>query len=248
MRNKRGPAPTCAVDDCDESRLIWLYLFANFAWTGARVALVVSCVPDRCETCEAVCVWLSFGWFAVLSYGSVSPVREYVRVARPARTARPKWKELYMKDGLLFSFGFSRGRSLFLLTNDAQRCDRSASTGCCGQNILSRLTPRLIPSSVQACPRSKEFGCVVYGSMILAPPTCLGAANVPWVIFRWMLCARGGHCLSSQYILIQLRPPSSSHSQLVVSTRRSWNDATRALSPGGGRGHLCVAVASAQSL
>lgn len=54
MRGKRGPAPTCAVDDCDESRLIWLYLFANFAWTGARVALVVSCVPDRC-------VWLSFG-------------------------------------------------------------------------------------------------------------------------------------------------------------------------------------------
>ena len=122
------------------------------------------------------------------------------------------------------------------MTVDAQRCDRSASTGCCGQNILSRLTPRLIPSSVlhvQACPRSKEFGCVVYGSMILAPPTCLGAANVPWVIFRWMLCARGGHCLSSQYILIQLRP-SSSHSQLVVSTRRPWNDATRALSPGGG--------------
>ena len=51
MRGKRGPAPTCAVDDCDEPRLIWLYLFANFAWTGARVALVVSCVPDRCETC-----------------------------------------------------------------------------------------------------------------------------------------------------------------------------------------------------
>ena len=50
-------------------------------------------------------MWLSFGWFAVLSYGSVSPVREYVRVARPARTARPKWKELYMKDGLLFSRG-----------------------------------------------------------------------------------------------------------------------------------------------
>ena len=103
------------------------------------------------------------------------------------------------------------------MTVDAQRCDRTASTGCCGQNILSRLTPRLIPSSVlheQACPRSKEFGCVVYGSMILVrrqralgPPTCLGLYSDG--------CSARVVDTVSRHSIFNSRP-SSSHSQLVV--------------------------------